>query len=228
MFTKRKLAKLMEKQEDNNKQEINYEILQKAKEETHWNDVGEVRVIDNRKQKIILTTVISCLLILISIGIYLGLTLSKPKNPLDLPIFYSYDEDNIYMYESVEKYMADKNVNLLYFKNYQIEAERVKIYKDVDKDVLLSQEIILDTYERIELNVELKNNYIFDFLTEFDLLKNKYLVNDVQINFNTTFDEEVYAYRTLAKFKYKDYVYKIYFEMEEETDWQNEISLLLE
>lgn len=49
MFTKRKLAKLMEKQDDN-KQEINYEILHKAKEETHWNDACEVKAVDNRKQ----------------------------------------------------------------------------------------------------------------------------------------------------------------------------------
>lgn len=59
MFTKRKLAKLMEKQDDN-KQEINYEILHKAKEETHWNAACEVKVVDTRKQQLIITATICC------------------------------------------------------------------------------------------------------------------------------------------------------------------------
>ena len=110
MFTKRKLAKLIEKQDDN-KQEINYEILHKAKEETHWNDACEVKAVDNRKQQLIITATICCLLILISLGIFLGITLSKPNNPLEPPIHYSYSEDNDYKYVSVEKYNEDKNIN---------------------------------------------------------------------------------------------------------------------
>lgn len=227
MFTKRKLAKLMEKQDDN-KQEINYEILHKAKEETLWNDACEVKAVDNKKQQLIITATICCLLIIISFGIFLGITLSKPNNPLEPPIHYSYSEDNIYKYVSVEQYNEDKNMNILYFKNYQNIEERVKIYKDGDKDVLLSQEIILlDTYERIELNVELKNNYIFDFLKDFDLLENTVSLKSLQIYFNTTFDESLFLYITLAKFSYNGNVYKVYFEMEGETDWQEKISKLL-
>ena len=168
------------------------------------------------------------LLIIISFGIFLGITLSKPNNPLEPPIHYSYSEDNIYKYVSVEQYNEDKNMNILYFKNYQNIEERVKIYKDGDKDVLLSQEIILlDTYERIELNVELKNNYIFDFLKDFDLLENTVSLKSLQIYFNTTFDESLFLYITLAKFSYNGNVYKVYFEMEGETDWQEKISKLL-
>lgn len=92
----------------------------------------------------------------------------------------------------------------------------------------MSQEIILlDTYERIELNVELKKNYIFDFLEEFNSLKNEYSINGVIISFNTTFDDNLYLYKTFTKFTYKEYVYKIYFEMEGEIDWQEEINKLL-
>lgn len=80
-----------------------------------------------------------------------------------------------------------------------------------------------------ELNLMLnqKKNYIFDFLTDFDWLENKFSVNDIQISYNTTFDEELYLYKTFTKFNYKGYVCKVYFEMEEETDWQGELSNLL-
>lgn len=115
-----------------------------------------------------------------------------------------------------------------YFKGYQNVFDTVLIYKNNDKDVLLEQNVILlDTYERIKLNVELEKNYIFDFLTDFDWLENKFSVNDIQISYNTTFDEELYLYKTFTKFNYKGYVYKVYFEMEGEIDWQGELSNLL-
>ena len=58
-------------------------------------------------------------------------------------------------------------MNISYFKNYQNIDEVVTIYKDGEKDVLLSQDVILlDTYEQIKLFVELKGNYILNsFLT---------------------------------------------------------------
>ena len=199
MFTKRKLAKLMEKQDDN-KQEINYEILHKAKEETHWNDACEVKVVDNRKQQLIITATICCLLILISLGIFLGITLSKPNNPLDL----------------------------LYLKNYQNIDEVIKIYKEGEKDVLLSQDVILlDTYEQIKLFVELKDNYIFEFLSKYESLSSEIIINGVKINYDTKFDEEIYLYKTFTKFIYQGHVYRICFDLEGETDWQEEISKLL-
>lgn len=227
MFTKRKLAKLMENKNDN-KQEINYKVLDKAKEETGWNDACEVKVIDNRKQKLIITAAISCMVILIALGIFFGIALSNKPNPLDPLIYYSYNEDNIYKYESVEKYNKDKNRNILYFDNYQNINEVVKVYTDKRQDVLLRQEILLmDTYEHIELIVELQNNYVFDFLTDYDKLKNKTKINGVQISYTTTFSEEIYLYKTLAKFSYKGNVYRAYFEMEGEKDWQEELSELL-
>ncbi len=227
MFTKRKLAKLMEKQDDN-KQEINYEILHKAKEETHWNAACEVKVVDTRKQQLIITATICCLLIIISFGIFLGITLSKPNNPLEPPIHYSYSENNIYKYGSVEKYNEDRNLDLLYFKNYKNIEERVKIYKDGEKDVLLSQDVILlDTYEQIKLFVELKGNYIFKFLSNYESLSSEIIINGVKINYDTKFDEELYLYKTFTKFIYQGHVYRICFDLEGETDWQEEISKLL-
>ncbi len=227
MFTKRKLAKLIEKQDDN-KQEINYEILHKAKEETHWNDACEVKAVDNRKQQLIITATICCLLILISLGIFLGITLSKPNNPLEPPIHYSYSEDNDYKYVSVEKYNEDKNINILYFKNYQDVDEVVTIYTDNGSDVLLSQDVILlDTYEQIKLFVELKDNYIFEFLSNYESLSSEIIINGVKINYNTKFDEEIYLYKTFTKFIYQGHVYRICFDLEGETDWQEEISKLL-
>ncbi len=227
MFTKRKLAKLMEKQDDN-KQEINYEILHKAKEETHWNDACEVKAVDNRKQQLIITATICCLLIIISFGIFLGITLSKPNNPLEPPIHYSYSEDNIYKYVSVEQYNEDKNLDLLRFKNYQNIDEAVTIYTDNGSDVLLEQDLILlDTYEQIKLFVELKNNYIFEFLSNYEALSSEIVINGVKINYDTKFDEEIYLYKTFTKFSYKNHVYRICFDLEGETDWQEEISKLL-
>lgn len=227
MFTKRKLAKLMEKQDDN-KQEINYEILHKAKEETHWNDACEVKAVDNRKQQLIITATICCLLIIISFGIFLGITLSKPNNSLEPPIHYSYSEDNIYKYVSVEQYNEDKNLDLLRFKNYQNIDEAVTIYTDNGSDVLLEQDLILlDTYEQIKLFVELKNNYIFEFLSNYEALSSEIVINGVKINYDTKFDEEIYLYKTFTKFSYKNHVYRICFDLEGETDWQEEISKLL-
>ena len=102
------------------------------------------------------------------------------------------------------------------------------IYTNNDKDVLLEQNVILlDTYERIKLNVELEKKLYIWFFNRFRLVGKQIFVNDIQISYNTTFDEELYLYKTFTKFNYKGYVCKVYFEMEEETDWQGELSNLL-
>lgn len=117
---------------------------------------------------------------------------------------------------------------MLYLKNYQNIDEVIKIYKEGEKDVLLSQDVILlDTYEQIKLFVELKDNYIFEFLSNYESLSSEIIINSVKINYNTKFDEEIYLYKSFTKFSYKGHVYRICFDLEGETDWQEEISKLL-
>ena len=107
---------------------------------------------------------------------------------------------------------------MLYLKNYQNIDEVIKIYKEGEKDVLLSQDVILlDTYEQIKLFVELKDNYIFEFLSKYESLSSEIIINGVKI----------YLYKTFTKFIYQGHVYRICFDLEGETDWQEEISKLL-
>lgn len=119
-------------------------------------------------------------------------------------------------------------MNISYFKNYQCVDEVVTIYTDNGSDVLLSQDVILlDTYEQIKLFVELKGNYIFKFFSNYESLSNEIVINGVKINYDTKFDEELYLYKTFTKFIYQGHVYRICFDLEGETDWQEEISKLL-
>jgi len=62
-----------------------------------------------------------------------------------------------------------------------------------------------------------------------DLLKQtpSAILGSVRHCLNTKFDEELYLYKTFTKFIYQGHVYRICFDLEGETDWQEEISKLL-
>lgn len=228
MFTKRKLAKIIENKRDD-KKPINYNVLHKAKENVDWNEIGEVRVVDTKKQKLIIVATICCLVILISLGVYLGVILSKPqKEMFSPPIQYIPSDDKMYEYDSVQQYNVDNNLNLLHFSGYQTSSEFVKIYTDKDVDVLLTQKIILkETNEELEMYVQLKNNYIFDFLSDFDTIDSTIKIKDIQMLFDTKFDEQSRLYTTLVKFNFKGHLYKMSFSLQGEMDWQKELSKIL-
>lgn len=228
MFTKRKLAKLMEQKEPDN-QNINYEILEKAKQEAGWNDVGGTKVIDNRKQRIIIAAVACCLLLIIALGMYLSITLTMKKdNVSDSFIKYSYNENNRHKIDSVQKYNTDHKRNILYFADLQNVEETVILWKDKDKDVLLEQEVLLlDNYEHIDMYVQLESNYIIEFLYQFESLEKNITIAGTNIKYQTIFDDQQYLFMTYAMFTYKGLVYRINFQMLGEKDWMSQIEGLL-
>ena len=96
MQRKDKLAKLLEKSSVS--QPINYEVLEKAKRNTNWDQMtNDGRIKNLWQNKILLMIVASIVFVLAVIGISLGIILPKQSNsPLSPEIkFYHYNEENV-------------------------------------------------------------------------------------------------------------------------------------
>lgn len=230
MQRKDKLAKLLEK--SNVSQPINYEVLEKAKRNTNWDQMtNDGRIKNLWQNKILLMVVASIVFVLAVIGISLGIILPKQsKDPLSLPNikFYQYNSDDMLLYGSIEEYVVDKKVQFEYFTNLSQIKEKAKIYLDGTKDVLINQHItFIDTLETITLYVELEDNYIFDFLYEYNDLNQKITINNIEIDYKFTYEESTYSYITHAKFKYKDKIYRVSFDLIEEDGWKTYLQQLI-
>ncbi len=230
MQRKDKLAKLLEKSSVS--QPINYEVLEKAKRNTNWDQMtNDGRIKNLWQNKILLMIVASIVFVLAVIGISLGIILPKQSHdPLSLPNikFYQYNSENMLLYDSIEEYVVDKKVQFEYFTNLSQIKEKAKIYLDGTKDVLINQHItFIDTLETITLYVELKDNYMFDFLFEYDKLENTIVLNNTEINYSTNYNQLTYSYVTHAKFKYKDKIYRVSFDLIEEDGWKTYLQQLI-
>lgn len=225
MIRNKKLKKSIEK---NHNIPINYEVLENAKKRANWKNSDVVQVKDTRKLKLIY---MSCAMLFVTIIIAttLGIVyLTNNDSTNDPPIYYAYSEDKIYGYDSIEKYTKDKNLELLYFNDYNNIEEAARVYTDKGKDVVICQDLLLlDNYETIKLYIELADNYIFDFLSEFDKLTQNTKIGGIDIKYNTKYDEDLYLYRTYLKFNYKGYNYSISCDLLEENDWIQLIEKLL-
>ncbi len=230
MQRKDKLAKLLEKSSVS--QPINYEVLEKAKSNTNWDQMtNDGRIKNLWQNKILLMIVASIVFVLAVIGISLGIILPRQSNdPLSLPNikFYQYNSDNMLLYDSIEDYIADKKVQFEYFTNLSQIKEKAKIYLDGTEDVLINQHVTFtDTLETITLYVELKDNYMYDFLFEYDKLENTIVLNNTEINYSTNYNQLTYSYVTHAKFKYKDKIYRVSFDLIEEDGWKTYLQQLI-
>ena len=230
MQRKDKLAKLLEK--SNVSQPINYEVLEKAKRNTNWDQMtNDGRIKNLWQNKILLMIIASIVFVLAVIGISLGIILPKQsKDPLSLPNikFYQYNSDDMLLYGSIEEYVVDKKVQFEYFTNLSQIKEKAKIYLDGTKDVLINQHItFIDTLETITLYVELEDNYIFDFLYEYNDLNQKITINNIEIDYKFKYEESTYSYVTHAKFKYKDKIYRVSFDLIEEDGWKTYLQQLI-
>ncbi len=226
MIRNKKVKKSIEK--THNIPPINYEVLEEAKKRANWKNSDVVKVKDSRKLKLIY---MSCAMLFVTIivattlGIVYLTNNDSTKGP---PTCYAYSEDKIYGYESIEKYKIDKKLDILYFHDYNNIEEAARVYTDKGKDVVICQDLLLlDNYETIKLYIELANNYIFDFLSEFEKLTQSTNIGGIDIKYNTKFDEDLYLYKTYLKFNYKGYTYKISCELLEENDWKEHIEKLL-
>lgn len=230
MQRKDKLTKLLEK--SNVSQPINYEVLEKAKRNTNWDQMtNDGRIKNLWQNKILLMIIASIVFVLAVIGISLGIILPKQsKDPLSLPNikFYQYNSDDMLLYGSIEEYVVDKKVQFEYFTNLSQIKEKAKIYLDGTKDVLINQHItFIDTLETITLYVELEDNYIFDFLYEYNDLNQKITINNIEIDYKFKYEESTYSYVTHAKFKYKDKIYRVSFDLIEEDGWKTYLQQLI-
>ncbi len=229
MQRKDKLAKLLEKSSVS--QPINYEVLEKAKSNTNWDQMtNDGRIKNLWQNKILLMIVASIVFVLAVIGISLGIILPKQSNSPLLPDikFYHYNAENIEAYDSMNIYIENKNIEFIYFDNIVGCEEKVDIYIDKNIDILLRQHIFnIDTLETITLYVELKYNYMFNFLSEYDKLENTIVLNNTEINYSTNYNQLTYSYVTHAKFKYKDKIYRVSFDLIEEDGWKTYLQQLI-
>lgn len=229
MQRKDKLAKLLEKSSVS--QPINYEVLEKAKRNTNWDQMtNDGRIKNLWQNKILLMIVASIVFVLAVIGISLGIILPKQNNPELLPNikFYQYNEDDVILYESINQFVDNNDIAFEYFKDFNNCEEDVKVYLDNNNKVLVNQHIFNpESLETIILYVELKENYMYDFLFEYDKLENTIVLNNTEINYSTNYNELTYSYVTHAKFKYKDKIYRVSFDLIEEDGWKTYLQQLI-
>ncbi len=229
MQRKDKLAKLLEK--SNVSQPINYEVLEKAKRNTNWDQMtNDGRIKNLWQNKILLMIVASIVFVLAVIGISLGIILPKQNNPELLPNikFYQYNEDDVILYESINQFVDNNDFAFEYFKDFNNCEEEVKVYLDNNNKVLVNQHIFNpESLETIILYVELKENYMYDFLFEYDKLENTIVLNNTEINYSTNYNQLTYSYVTHAKFKYKDKIYRVSFDLIEEDGWKTYLQQLI-
>ena len=229
MQRKDKLAKLLEKSSVS--QPINYEVLEKAKKNTNWDQItNDGRIKNLWQNKILLMIVASIVFFLAVIGISLGIILPKQSNsPLSPEIkFYHYNEENVNFYESMDKYVEEKGIQVVFFSRFINGEENVKAYLDGFDEVLIRQHIFFqETFETINLYIELRENYIYDFLDEFKDLSNQVVISNIGVDFSTSYNESTYSYVTHAKFKYKDKIYRVSFDLIEEDGWKTYLQQLI-
>lgn len=229
MQRKDKLAKLLEKSSIS--QPINYEVLEKAKRNTNWDQMtNDGRIKNLWQNKILLMIVASIVFVLAVIGISLGIILPKQNNPELLPNikFYQYNEDDVILYESINQFVDNNDFAFEYFKDFNNCEEEVKVYLDNNNKVLVNQHIFnLESLETIILYVELKENYMYDFLFEYDKLENTIVLNNTEINYSTNYNQLTYSYITHAKFKYKNKIYRVSFDLIEEDGWKTYLQQLI-
>ena len=229
MQRKDKLAKLLEKSSVS--QPINYEVLEKAKRNTNWDQMtNDGRIKNLWQNKILLMIVASIVFVLAVIGISLGIILPKQNNPELLPNikFYQYNEDDVILYESINQFVDNNDSAFEYFKDFNNCEEDVKVYLDNNNKVLVNQHIFNpESLETIILYVELKENYMYDFLFEYDKLENTIVLNNTEINYSTNYNQLTYSYVTHAKFKYKDKIYRVSFDLIEEDGWKTYLQQLI-
>ena len=229
MQRKDKLAKLLEKSSVS--QPINYEVLEKAKRNTNWDQMtNDGRIKNLWQNKILLMIVASIVFVLAVIGISLGIILPKQNNPELLPNikFYQYNEDDVILYESINQFVDNNDIAFEYFKDFNNCEEDVKVYLDNNNKVLVNQHIFNpESLETMILYVELKENYMYDFLFEYDKLENTIVLNNTEINYSTNYNQLTYSYVTHAKFKYKDKIYRVSFDLIEEDGWKTYLQQLI-
>lgn len=229
MQRKDKLAKLMEKNDV--PVEIDYDVLERAKEETDWNLITkDGRVKNLRQNRLIFLIAASMIFVLAVIGISLGLIFhNKSSNSLLPEIkYYHYNTDNTDFYKSIEEYISQNDVQFQYLNVLNEFKEKVTVYLDENKDVLIRQHIFNEeTLESVILYVELQENYIFDFLDEYDNFTEKIIINNVEVDYKFRYEESTYSYLTHAQFKYKDKVYRVSFDLIEEDAWINYLQQLI-
>ncbi len=230
MQRKDKLAKLLEKSSVS--QPINYEVLEKAKRNTNWDQMtNDGRIKNLWQNKILLMIIASIVFVMAVIGISLGIILPKhSSNSSLLPNikFYQYNEDDVILYESINQFVDNNDIAFEYFKDFNNCEEEVKVYLDNNNAILINQHIFnSESLETIILYVELEDNYMYDFLYKYEELNEKITINNIEIDYKFKYEESTYSYVTHAKFKYKDKIYRVSFDLIEEDGWKTYLQQLI-
>lgn len=230
MQRKDKLAKLLEKSSVS--QPINYEVLEKAKRNTNWDQMtNDGRIKNLWQNKILLMIIASIVFVMAVIGISLGIILPKhSSNSSLLPNikFYQYNEDDVILYESINQFVDNNDIAFEYFKDFNNCEEEVKVYLDNNNAILINQHIFnSESLETIILYVELEDNYMYDFLYKYEELNEKITINNIEIDYKFKYEESTYSYVTHAKFKYKDKIYRVSFNLIEEDGWKTYLQQLI-
>ena len=234
---KSKLDKLIQTKKD--KKELNYSVLDKAKEAlSEQKRLKKSRTSFQWKGFAKILVPACCVLIIVIVACVvfyhpaeddssLPPVIDAPK-PDEKPDdsdekHFSSSENNQRNIQSIESFNKEKNISLRYFSLENIE-ETIIIHEDVentkDKDVLLWQRILLlETYEEIKMYIELQGGYIFDFLDRFENLEQKLEIKGTVVNYDTLFDEEQYLFCTRTSFEIGGFKYKVEFFLEDQEQW---------
>ena len=249
---KSKLDKLIEK--NDRKRDLNYSLLENAKDELRERNARNKSVKSFNLRKFAQIFVpLSCAIIIIVVSVILLpiTTDDKPALPpsVEIPPIIEippeiekpntdvseekhYSKTNEFRnIQSVEQLNQDKNISLRYFNLSDIE-ENLLVYEDKenekDKDVLLLQSIVLlETYEEIKMFVELQDSYIIDFLHRFEDLEEKCEIGGVELKYETSFDEDLMLFCTRTTFEIDGFKYRIEFFLEDQEQWTSYLAEIL-
>ena len=142
--------------------------------------------------------------------------------------FYQYNEDDVILYESINQFVDNNDIAFEYFKDFNNCEEEVKVYLDNNNAILINQHIFnSESLETIILYVELEDNYMYDFLYKYEELNEKITINNIEIDYKFKYEESTYSYVTHAKFKYKDKIYRVSFDLIEEDGWKTYLQQLI-
>jgi len=222
---KSKLDKLIQTKKD--KKELNYSVLDKAKEAlSEQKRLKKSRTSFQWKgfAKILVPACCVLIIVIVACVVFYHPAEDDSSLPDDSDEkHFSSSENNQRNIQSIESFNKEKNISLRYFSLENIE-ETIIIHEDVentkDKDVLLWQRILLlETYEEIKMYIELQGGYIFDFLDRFENLEQKLEIKGTVVNYDTFFDEEQYLFCTRTSFEIGGLKYKVEFFLEDQEQW---------
>ncbi len=132
-------------------------------------------------------------------------------NKLSTPQIVYYEQSDIF-YEKVEdanSYVAEKDLDIRYFKNAAKIDTRVALILDTQKVAFLEQDtthIDMDNglFDEVILRSVVKKNAQFNFYKSYQILESVHTIRDVKVQYQLFENTDANAYQIFAKFSYQN------------------------